>query len=95
MILKVFSVYDIKAEVYSSPFFMAMTGEAVRAFKDLANDSNTTVGRHPNDFRLTCLGSFDSNDGTFVSDAPVSLGFASDYKDLPSGAVPIGVARGA
>ncbi|AXH72217.1 MAG: nonstructural protein [Microviridae sp.] len=91
MILKIFSIYDIKSEAFSPPFFMSTAGEAVRAFKDLANDSNSMIGRHPSDFRLMCLGTFDNCAGTFAPNEQASLGFASDYVDLPSGAVPIGV----
>lgn len=91
MNLKVFSVYDIKSETFSPPFFMSAHGEAIRAFKDLANDANTTVGRHPSDFRLMCLGSFDNEKGLFSSEGISSLGFASDYKELPSNAVPLGI----
>lgn len=94
MILKVFSVYDIKAEYFSAPFFMNSNGEAVRAFKDLANDSSTTIGKHPEDYRLMCLGEFDNVSGDFNTSQPASLGFATDYVNLPSNAVPIGVVKG-
>ncbi|AXH77468.1 MAG: nonstructural protein [Microviridae sp.] len=91
MILKCFAVLDIKAELYGAPFFMSTNGEAVRAFKDLANDQNTTIGRHPEDYRLMRLGTFDNVSGELKEADGGSLGFASDYVDLPSGAVPIGV----
>lgn len=91
MKLKVFSVYDIKAEIFNGPFFMSTNGEAVRAFKDLANDEKTTIGRHPEDYRLMCLGKFDNEKGEFIPEELGSLGFASDYVNLPSGAIPIGV----
>ncbi|AXH75124.1 MAG: nonstructural protein [Microviridae sp.] len=91
MILKAFGVFDIKAEVFGPPFFMSTNGEAVRAFKDLANNRDSTVGRHPEDYRLMRLGTFDSEKGAFTMEDCGSLGFASDYVDLPSGAIPIGV----
>lgn len=95
MILRVFSVFDSKAEVFSTPFFMSTRGEAVRAFKDLVNDPNSSVSRHPDDYRLMCLGEFDNEKGFFTSESPDSLGFGSDYKDLPSNAVPLGIVKGA
>lgn len=82
MVLKAFSIFDIKAEVFSPPFFMTTHGEAIRAFKDLANDPNTTVGRHPSDFRLMCIGTFDNCSGKFEAAELASLGFATDYKEL-------------
>lgn len=91
MVLKIFSIYDIKSEVFSPPFFMTAVGEAVRAFKDLANDTSTTIGRHPADFRLMCLGTFENTTGLFTDNEQASLGFASDYKELPSSAIPLGI----
>lgn len=91
MVLKIFSIYDIKSEVFSPPFYMSSNGEAVRAFKDLANDTNTTIGRHPADFRLMCLGTFDNCTGIHTNEDSGSLGFATDYRDLPSNAVPLGI----
>lgn len=83
--LKVFSCYDVKAEVFGTPFMMAHAGQAVRAFKDLANDKQTTVGRHPQDFKLVQLGEWDDQDGEFVNQGPtVSLGFAADYVERES-----------
>lgn len=61
--LKAFAIWDVKAEVYGVPFFMRNKWEAMRAFKDLANDPNTTVGRHPEDYKLTAIGSFDDESG--------------------------------
>jgi len=91
MVLKCFAVLDIKSELFGPPFFMSTNGEAVRAFKDLSNDKNTTVGKHPEDYRLMRLGTFDNVSGKLLEVDPGSLGFASDYVDLPSGAIPIGV----
>lgn len=93
MTLKIFSIWDIKAENFSNPFFMSTAGEAIRAFKDLVNDPNTTVGRHPGDYRLMCLGTWDSGTGIITSDAADSFGFGSDYKDLGPTQIPLGLAK--
>lgn len=82
---KVFSIYDVRSDTYNVPFFFKATGEAVRAFKDLANDRNTMVARHSGDFKLVQVGTFDEATGELVSVSPVvSLGFGSDYLDVPS-----------
>lgn len=76
-LLGVYAVYDIKAEIYNTPFFMPKSGMALRAFADLANDANTTVGRHPGDFKLVHLGFFSPVTGAFKQlEIPESLGFA-------------------
>lgn len=94
MILKVFSIYDIKAELFNTPFFMGTNGEAIRAFKDLVNNPDSTPGRHPEDYRLMCIGSFDNASGSFSDEGPASLGFGTDYVNLPSSAVPLGIVKG-
>lgn len=92
---KVFSVYDIKSELYSAPFYMVTRGEAIRAFKDAANDPNIAIGKHPSDFKLVYIGSFDEETGQFENVIPQEgLGFASDYVNVGN-AVPLGVVKGA
>lgn len=80
MIIKAFAIFDVKSDSFSTPFFKSASGQAVRDFADLANDKNTTVGRHPEDFKLCEVGCFDDSTGVLVSTTgPLSLGFASDY----------------
>lgn len=50
MILKVFSVFDSKLQVFNTPFFSRSAADASRSFSDLVRDSRTTVGQHPDDF---------------------------------------------
>ena len=52
MILKVFSVFDSKLQVFNTPFFSRSAADASRSFSDLVRDSRTTVGQHPDDFSL-------------------------------------------
>ena len=59
MLHKIFSVFDSKAELYLTPFFMKTKGEAVRGFEDVANDKNSAIGRHPEDYTLFELGEYD------------------------------------
>ena len=78
--LKVFTVYDNKAEAYLQPFFMRTKGEAIRAFADSVNDPNHMFNRHPEDFTLFELGEFDSAKALFSCGlAPASLGTAIEW----------------
>lgn len=90
---KVYSIEDVKSNVFSQPFFFIAAGQALRAFKDLANDENTQVCKHADDFRLVQLAEFDDESGEFVSSGKVTLGFASEFK--MAGAVPLGIVKGA
>lgn len=79
MILRIFALYDIKSGAHATPFFMHHVGEAVRACIDLGADLNTTVGRHPADFALHELGTFDTETGLIVSNQPISHGAVVSY----------------
>lgn len=94
MKLRVFCVYDIKAEMFSPPFVKGTIGEAVRDFQDLVNNQDTTIARHPGDYKLCCIGEFDNVSGSLVPGDVESLGFGSDYKALGASAIPLSVAKG-
>lgn len=85
MILKVFSIIDIKADAYGTPWFAPTVGMAVRNFSDAINDARTGFSRHPSDYKLVCLGSFDDNSGRFFDDGAQSIGFGSDFVTRPGG----------
>lgn len=66
MILKVYAIFDVKGEVFNTPWFMHTHGQATRAFKDLVADKATLVGRNPEDFVLFSIGSFDDSSGSLI-----------------------------
>lgn len=80
MKLKVFSILDTVANAFNTPFFFPTVGQAVRAFKDLANDQNTAVARHPTDYTLYEIGEFSDENGRLVAlEVPNRLGRGSDF----------------
>ncbi|AXH77656.1 MAG: nonstructural protein [Microviridae sp.] len=79
MKMKMFSVFDIKAEAFMVPWFMPAQGQAVRAFSDLVEDRNSMVGKHPGDYKLVYIGEFDDSNGEFFPGGLISLGFGTDY----------------
>lgn len=80
MILKVFSIFDEKAAVYGQPFFMPHNGQALRAFSDLVSDEKSSVNKHPEDYKLYVIASYDDCSGGFVSlPQPEFLANATDY----------------
>lgn len=80
MELKVFSIFDEKGKCFGQPFFMAHNGMALRAFSDLVGDKQTTINKHPGDYKLYYLGEFDDNSGELSSLAqPEFLAHASDF----------------
>lgn len=80
MKIRAFAVYDAKIGAHMQPFFMDTNAAAIRAFIDLAQDQRTMIAKHPEDFTLMHLGSYDEETGTFENNkTPESLGVASQY----------------
>lgn len=63
----IFSIYDVKAQVYNTPFFYPHTGQAVRSLTDLVHDEKSTINRHPQDYTLYKLGEIESESGKIVA----------------------------
>ncbi len=58
---KMFSIFDVKAQAYLPPFCLHETAMAVRSFSDCVNSGDHAFGRHPGDYTLFELGSFDDS----------------------------------
>lgn len=71
MILKAFSLLDTKVSAFHTPFFMAHVGHAIRACSELGADLSTTVGRHPADFHLYEIGTYDDQSGILTALYPI------------------------
>ena len=83
MQLKVFSIYDEKAEAYLKPFFMRSQAEAIRAFTDLVNDPQSDFFKHSEDFILFEIGDYNDHSGHISSpDSPKVIGKALEFKQL-------------
>ena len=77
---KVFAVYDSKAEVYTPPFYMVKTPEAIRAFAYQVNQPGNDFNRFPADYTLFEIGAFDNETGLLTPlGTPKSLGLAQEY----------------
>lgn len=80
MVLKVFAVRDSKAKAFLQPFFSGTVESAIRAFGDAVREDKSPICKHPEDYVLYELGSFD--DGTGYLDkleAIHMLGIGSDF----------------
>lgn len=79
MTLAIFTIHDEKANIYMTPFFFPTQGQALRAFNDLVNDENSTVNKHPEDYRLYTLGTYDDQDAIFTTSTPKLIASATDF----------------
>lgn len=80
MMMKMFTVYDQKAEAYLQPFFANSKGVAIRMFAEAVNSQDHQFAKYPADFTLFEIGSFDDGTALTESFAPVNLGTALEHR---------------
>ena len=83
MHMLMFSIYDEKAEIYSRPFYALTVGEAIRTFTDAVNLSDSPYNRHPEDYTLFSVGSFDDQVAELEDNQLNNLGGAESYIKAP------------
>lgn len=66
--MRIYSVYDEKMDAFGTPMFFHSDGVATRSFSDEVNRraSDNNLNRHPNDFSLFSLGSYNDKTGEIV-----------------------------
>jgi len=74
-----FVIYDVKANAYLQPWFLSQEGMATRAFSDCVNDPEHNFGRHPEDYTLFNIGTFNDHDARIEWQAPKSMGNGLEY----------------
>jgi hypothetical protein len=80
MIHQVFTVYDSKAEAFMSPFMFPSKGLAIRAFSDSLRKVDHPFSKHPEDFTLFCIGTYDDSKGKYSQPStPESIGLALEF----------------
>lgn len=81
MILQICVVRDSAANCYAAPMFVPSIGIAVRSFGDEVKrvDANNQLNKHPEDFEMFHLGTYDDNTATFAIGVMKSLARGVDY----------------
>lgn len=82
MIVKIFSIYDSKAKLWTKPMFTQTEGGMLRSFMDISNDENQPIGQHPEDYALFQIGEFNEDTGNikgFDNTERKSMGRALDF----------------
>lgn len=77
------AVKDLAAQAFGQPFFVSSTGLALRSFRDEVNrraDDNQ-MSRHPEDFELYCIGTYDDESGAVAPRGPELVARAKDLVD--------------
>lgn len=82
MVLIVCAVRDSAVDAFMRPFFVPTTGFAVRSFQDEVKNPESPMWKHPEDFVLFELGTFDEDTGRCENlPAPRQLVRAIDLKE--------------
>lgn len=71
MRINAYSLYDRKTLVYHNPFFALTDSAASRIVADIVGDQNTSVGRHPGDYVLYRVGTYDDGLGLMLPETPI------------------------
>lgn len=80
MIMIVVAVRDRVANVFGQPHYVLSVGGAIRAFGDEINRQapDNQFSKHPMDYDLFQLGTFDDHDGSFACGTPKQLAIGKD-----------------
>ena len=76
---KMFVIHDSKANAYLQPWFLTQRAMAQRAFMDCVNDKDHNFGRHPEDYTLFQIGTFDDQNAKIDWNSPIALGNGLEY----------------
>lgn len=83
--LRLYSIYDSKAEQFSPPQVYHNDMLALRAFEGIVNDDKMLINTYPEDFSLYYVGNIGDSDGRYYTESsdesrvPVLVGRALDY----------------
>jgi len=81
MEMKMYTVYDSKAEAYLNPFVLRSKGEAIRSFQTEANKPDSNLNRYSEDYTLFEIGTFDTDTGIVTSNKiHTALGKAIEFR---------------
>lgn len=95
--MRIYSIYDSKAQYFGTPVFQRNAAEAIRSFSKVVNDGRSLPSDCPEDFVLFELGEFDEQTGKVIPHAaPLSLTGALQLKEgvspvTPSAPSPVSV----
>lgn len=77
---QIFAIYDNKAQAFMQPFYATNVGLALRIFADNVANPESIMHKHPNDFVIYQVGSFDDQTGEMINNEQnVNLGMAIDF----------------
>lgn len=83
--MRLYSIFDSKAEQFSPPQTYYNDMLALRAFEGIVNDDKMLICKYPEDFSIYYIGNLSDGDGRYYvencdeSRVPILVGRAVDY----------------
>lgn len=74
------AVRDRQLNAFMRPFAAQSLGQAIRSFRDITNDPQSDIHKHPEDYELYHVGTFDDDNGKLsqVGDLPKQIAIATN-----------------
>lgn len=69
----IFAIYDNVAKIFHDPFMSPSKGAAERSFRDSIADPQSVAHRHPEDYDLFFIGTYDTESGSILPSEPELL----------------------
>lgn len=81
MKFKVLSIRDRAADIFSQPMFFGSVGAGIRSFGDEVKrvDPNNNLNKHPEDFDLYQIATYDDETGEFEPMRPQQVAIGKDF----------------
>lgn len=78
--LEILAVHDRQLDAYMRPFCAQSIGQAVRSFRDEVNNPQSDLNKHPEDYTLHKLGTFEESTGIIymLKEGPEQVAIASN-----------------
>lgn len=82
MLMQMVAIRDTKAAAWMNPLFFQTKAQAIRAFGDAVNDPQGEFQKHPEDYQLYHVGTFNPETGDVIGTPPEVLGIGTNYLHL-------------
>lgn len=83
MKLSAFSILDAKAQSFMQPFYFNYKGQASRTLEDILKEKDHPIAKHPEDYSLYLLGTFDPFTGRLEPlEVPELVCRATDFQPI-------------
>lgn len=66
MRMYIVTIYDKRAQTYGGPMVFPTLGVAERAFADNVNDPQSMINKHPEDYMMYLIGTFDTEKAIII-----------------------------